>query len=93
MSSNSSPPNLSADREAIRNVAKWYVAALGAIGAIVLAGSQLSSIGALSLDSARLWLAVAGIVVGLSAILWAISAVVTFLAGVAWSFDDVRREA
>lgn len=64
--------------QAIRDSAKWIIGAFAAIGAILVAGSQLSSIGSLpvgwptSLANARLWLAVLGAALSLSAVVVAI---------------------
>ena len=84
---------LTVAREHVQGAAKWYVAALGAIGAILLAGSQLSSLGALEQGSFRLWVAIVGVVVGLVAVLWAVSGVVKILAGQPWTFEDAVRAA
>jgi hypothetical protein len=83
---------LSASREVVRNAAKWFFAGLGGIGVVLVAGSQLSSIGALPPTSPRLYIALAGVVVGLGAILWAMWRVVDVLAGRRWAFEDVVRE-
>jgi hypothetical protein len=80
---------LSASRELVRSAAKWFIAGLGAIGVILVAGSQLSSVGALPADSARFWVAIAGVVLGLLAILWAMWRVVDVLAPTQWAFEDV----
>jgi hypothetical protein len=58
----------------IRDAAKWLIASAAAVGAALIAGSQLSSIGALevgwptTVETTRLWVAVAGAVVGLVSI-------------------------
>ena len=78
-------------RESVQGAAKWYIAALGAIGAILLAGSQLSSLGSLNEGSPRFWVAFVGVVVGLLAVLWAVSGVVKILAGRPWTFEDAVR--
>lgn len=82
-----------AGRDLIRSAAKWFIAGLGAIGAVLIAGSQLSSVGALPVGSGRLWIAVAGVVIGLLAILWAMWRVVDVLASRLWSFEDVLKES
>ncbi|MGV9362465.1 pentapeptide repeat-containing protein [Amycolatopsis sp. NPDC003731] len=81
--------HLAPAREMIRSAAKWFIAGLGGIGVVLIAGSQLSSIGALPADSSRFYLAVAGVVAGLVAILWAMWRVVDILSGKRWTFDDV----
>ncbi|WP_233558798.1 pentapeptide repeat-containing protein [Micromonospora radicis] len=71
--------------ERIRDAAKWLVASAAAVGAAMLAGSQLSSIGELhfgapdSVENARLWIAVLGAVAGLSAVVYAIWTAVQIL--------------
>lgn len=59
---------------------------------MLVAGSQLSSVGALSPGSARLYFAIAGVIVGLLAILWAMWRVVDVLAGRRWKFEDIVNE-
>jgi len=50
----------------IRGAAKWLIASSAAVGAALIAGSQLSSVGKLEIGlpttvaSARLWIAAAG---------------------------------
>ncbi len=69
----------------IRDAAKWLVASAAAVGAALLAGSQLSSIGELplgvpdSVENARLWVAMWGAVAGLSAVVYAIWTAVQIL--------------
>lgn len=70
---------LSASRDqVIRDATKWLMASAAAVGAALIAGSQLSSIGKLELawptdvDSARLWIAVVGAAVGIGAVAAAI---------------------
>jgi hypothetical protein len=87
-----SPNELTAARELVRSAAKWFIAGLGAIGAVLVAGSQLSSVGALPPGSTRLYLAIAGVIVGLLAILWAMWRVVDVLAGWRWTFEDLVDE-
>lgn len=60
----------------IRDAAKWLIGSAAAVGAALIAGSQLSSIGALevgwptTVETTRLWVAVAGAVVGLVSIVY-----------------------
>jgi hypothetical protein len=69
----------------IRDAAKWLVASAAAVGAAMLAGSQLSRIGELgvgwptTVDTARLWVAGAGAVAGLAAVVYAIWSAVQIL--------------
>ncbi|MGE5830560.1 MAG: pentapeptide repeat-containing protein [Micromonosporaceae bacterium] len=84
--------DLTAARELVRSAARWFIAGLGAIGVVLVAGSQLSSVGALPAGSARLYLAIGGVVIGLLAILWAMWRVVDVLAGWRWTFEAVVAE-
>lgn len=84
-----SATDLSEARDLVRAAAKWFIAGLGAIGAVLVAGSQLSSVGALDVDSWRFWVALTGVAVGLLAIMWAMWRVVDVLAPERWSFEDV----
>jgi Pentapeptide repeats (8 copies) len=86
-----SPSSLAAGRDLIRSAAKWFIAGLGAIGAVLVAGSQVSSLGALDPETGRLWIAVAGVAVGLGAVLFAMWAVVDILASRQWTWDAVVR--
>lgn len=60
----------------IRDAAKWLIGSAAAVGAALIAGSQLSSIGALAVgwpttvETTRLWVAVVGAVVGLVSIVY-----------------------
>lgn len=62
----------------IREAAKWLVGSFAAVGAALIAGSQLSSIGKLpvcapsSIDCARLWVAGGGAVIALIGVMWAV---------------------
>jgi len=62
---------LEAANQRIRDAAKWLIASAAAVGAALIAGSQLSSIGRLD-PGPRLWIAAAGALVGLTAVVWAI---------------------
>lgn len=70
----------------IRDAAKWLVASFAAVGAALIAGSQLSNIGRLPLCSswtgecARLWIAVAGALLALGGVVLAIWTGVSLLA-------------
>lgn len=79
-------------KELIRSAAKWLVGALGAIGALLVAGSQLSSIGSLDGDDPRLWVAVVGLAVGLSAVLYAIWQAVDLLLPDKWTLSDLSNQ-
>jgi hypothetical protein len=81
------PPEDPLDRanNRIRDAAKWLVASAAAVGAALIAGSQLSTIGRLevgwptSVEGARLWVAAAGAVLGLVGVVWAIWSAVQVL--------------
>jgi hypothetical protein len=66
-----------ADR--IRETAKWLIASFAAVGAVLVAGSQLSSVGSLRASDARFWLALVGVVIALTAVVIAIGKVVDVL--------------
>jgi hypothetical protein len=69
----------------IRETTKWLIGTYAAVGAALIAGSQLSNIGRLPLcihaagDCARLWVAIAGIIVSLFGVVFAIHAGVRVL--------------
>ncbi len=84
-------PSLAAGRDLIRSAAKWFITGLGAIGAVLVAGSQVSSLGALGPGTWRLWIAAVGVALGLAAVLVAMWSVVDVLAGRLWTWDDVVR--
>src|SRR5438045_1301111 len=57
----------------IRDTAKWLTVSLAALGAVLVAGTQLSNLGALDVGSMRFWAAISGAVVaviGTAVILW-----------------------
>jgi len=80
-----SPDPLERANDRIRNAAKWLIASSAAVGAALIAGSQLSSIGKLdlglptSIETARLWVAVAGAIVGLAGVVYAVWTAVQLL--------------
>jgi hypothetical protein len=71
------PDALDRANERFRDAAKWLVASAAAVGAALIAGSQVSSIGRLPLGwptsdvTARLWVALLGTVLGLAAVVYA----------------------
>lgn len=81
--------DLAESRELVRSASKWFIAGLGAIGAVLVAGSQLSSVGALDPTAPRFWIALLGVGAGLIAIMWAMWRVVDVLAPQPWSFEDI----
>jgi hypothetical protein len=75
--------------ERIRDAGKWLIAASAAVGAILVAGSQLSSIGKLQ-TGPRLWTAMAGAVLGLWGVVAAIWSAVRLLLPVQITLRDVQ---
>jgi len=79
------PSPLAAANQGIRDTAKWLIASAAAVGAVLIAGSQLSSIGRLDAGwptgaaTARLWVAGAGALLGLAAVVFAIASAVRVL--------------
>jgi hypothetical protein len=80
-----------ARQELLRSAAKWLIGSLGAIGAVLVAGSQISSIGSLPLSS-RLFVAVGGLAVGLMGVLLAISMAVSVLASDPYTVSELQKE-
>jgi Pentapeptide repeats (8 copies) len=72
-------PPFAAANQRIRDTAKWLIASQAAVGAALIAGSQLSSIGRLDPATARLWVAAAGALLALGAVVFAITATVRVL--------------
>ena len=75
--------------ERIRDAAKWLIAASAAVGAILVAGSQLSSIGRLQ-PGPRLWVAIAGAVLALWGVVAAIWTAVRLMLPVQVTLQDVQ---
>jgi hypothetical protein len=72
----SSDQGLQAASDRIRETAKWLTVSLGAVGALLLAGTQLSSVGELVVGSDRFWVAVTGgVLAGLGTVTVLIAAV------------------
>lgn len=91
------PSPLAAANQRIRETAKWLIASSAAVGAALIAGSQLSSIGRLEIgwpitaETARLWVAAAGAVAGLAAVVAAIRASVRVLLPVQVLISDLAE--
>ena len=81
--------DLAESRELVRSASKWFIAGLGGIGAVLVAGSQLSSVGARDPATPRFWVAIVGVGAGLLAIMWAMWRVVDVLSPQPWSFEDI----
>jgi hypothetical protein len=80
----------------IREAAKWLVGSFAAVGASLIAGSQLSSIGKLpvcapsSVECTRLWIAVVGAVGALVGVVWAVWTGVALLAPPRLQVGDLK---
>ena len=85
-----------AQDQQIRDAAKWLVGSFAAVGAALIAGSQLSTIGRLpacvptSVDCGRLWVAVAGAVLALVGVTWAVWTGVGLLAPIRLQSGDLK---
>lgn len=85
----------------IRETAKWLIGGLAAVGAVLVAGSQLASLGKLelaspfeaktyeSVDSLRLPLALLGLIIALAAVLLALRAVMRLLVPQDWTLRQL----
>jgi hypothetical protein len=67
--------DLDASADRIRETAKWLIVSFAGVGSVLVAGSQLSSLGSLELWSERFWIAVSGVAVALVAVIVAINKV------------------
>jgi hypothetical protein len=67
-----SEPGYAAQLDSLRSTAKWIVAALGAVAVVLVAGLQLSDLGALSFSSWRFYAAVAAAVIALAGVIYMI---------------------
>lgn len=76
----------------LRDTAKWILTILAAVGAVLAAGVQLTTIGQLKLSDPRLWTAVVAAVVVLLAIGLAISRVVRVLTTGHMTLDSLVEE-
>ena len=82
----------------LRDAAKWLVGAFAAVGAALIAGSQLSNIGRLpacigwSLECTRLPLAIVGAVAGLTSVVWAIWIAVELLTPERIPLSELKKE-
>lgn len=85
------PPQspLAAANQRIRDTAKWLIASAAGVGAALIAGSQLSSIGRLDATTVRLWVAAGGVVLGLAGVVFAIAAAVRVLLPVQVLISDL----
>lgn len=81
----------------IRDTAKWLVGAFAAVGAALLAGTQISNLGKLPMcvsppECARIWVAIAGIVVGLGGVAMAIAVAVGIMTQSGRSVAELVKE-
>lgn len=76
--------------ERIRDASKWLIGASAAVGAVLIAGSQLSSIGQLPIGW-RLGGAVLGVILSLSAVVYAVWAAVQLLLPVGVTLDELQE--
>jgi hypothetical protein len=74
----------------IRDAAKWLIGAAAAVGAVLIAGSQLSSIGKLEFGS-RLIAAVVGVVIALMAVVYAVWVAVQVLLPIAVTLGELEK--
>ncbi|WP_280875148.1 pentapeptide repeat-containing protein [Streptomyces pseudovenezuelae] len=77
--------------DSIRIAAKWLIGSSAAVGAALLAGSQLSNIGKLDWGW-RLWVAIGGATVGLIAVIWAIWLATLLLMPVTVTIDRLQEQ-
>ena len=78
------PPALTgvqAAEDRVRETAKWLIVAFAAVGTTLIAGSQLSDLGTLQAGTIRFWVALAGVMVALGAVVAAIVSVSQVLVG------------
>jgi hypothetical protein len=83
---------LSGASDRIRETAKWFAVSVAALGAVVAAGSQLTDIGKLDLNSGRLWIAVAGAGVAIAGALVILWVVVDTMTGEAVSLHGIATQ-
>lgn len=75
--------------ERIRDAAKWLIAASAAVGAVLIAGSQLSSIGQLDLGR-RLYAAIGGVALALMAVVFAMWVAVQVLRPIGVTLKELQ---
>jgi hypothetical protein len=74
----------------IRDAGKWLIGASAAVGAVLIAGSQLSSIGQLAFGW-RLGVAIGGVMLALAAVVFAVWAAVQVLLPVGVTLDELKK--
>ncbi|HUC01168.1 MAG TPA: hypothetical protein VMS11_15225 [Solirubrobacterales bacterium] len=87
------PGNVQTAVDRYRDLAKYLIGILAAIGALMVAGTQLSSIGELSWsdDAPRLIAAFAGLAVALAAVVWVVWRALDVLRPVEMSLAEIDR--
>ena len=96
-STNTSEDRFAVAGKTIRDSAKWLIAAAAAVGAALIAGSQLSSIGQLdtcsgwSVQCTRLPLAVLGAIIGLGAVVFIVWSAAHILLPKAVTLDELQQ--
>ncbi|MET9815231.1 pentapeptide repeat-containing protein [Streptomyces sp. NPDC006355] len=88
----SEPDPLQEANEKIRGAAKWLIGSSAAVGAALIAGSQLSSIGKLDVGDSRFLWAVGGAALGLSGVIAAIWIAVRILVPVTVTINQIATE-
>lgn len=81
----------SAAIDQFRTVGKWIITSLAAVGALLLAGIQLTSLG--SVTGSRLGWALAGLIIAVGAVIAAIASLTSLLEPHVSAPDDAIREA
>jgi hypothetical protein len=89
------PEGVQAAIDRYRDLAKYLIGILAAVGALLVAGTQLSSIGELSWhdDRARLIGSVLGLIAALVAVIWIVRRALNVLRPVDLSLQAVARDA
>lgn len=59
--------------ETLRSTVRWLLTAAAGVGGLLVAGLQLTSLGSLSLDSWRLWVAVSGVLIALAGVAYLVT--------------------
>lgn len=88
------PAGVNASINRYRELAKYLITIFAGVGALLVAGSQLTSLGALSWDDSpkRVLAAVLGLVVAVLAVLWIIWAALKILRPIEMSLDELTGD-
>ena len=89
------PGGITAAIDRYRTLAKWIIGVFAGVGALLVAGSQLSSLGKLSLedDLLRIVAAVVSLALALAAAVYVVRQALAVLRPVRTSFDDVLADS